>query len=107
MDASIEASLEKHLNETQAALKEIEECLGDDDEADKTELIKLKLELEKSVEDTEAALLELKKERILEEFKVTSFQVSVTELRFLGSDQEGEQRSSESSSDESTSDDAR
>ena len=70
MDESIEASLERHLTETQSALQEIEECLEDNDEADKTDLMKLKLELEVSAKETEAALLQIKKDRILEEVKV-------------------------------------
>ena len=65
--ASIESSLEAHLKESKRALEEIESCLeGTDSSADNSELLELKKQLEVSVEETEAALLQLKKDRLLE-----------------------------------------
>ncbi len=73
---SVEASLETHLEETRTALEEITQCLlekdDDEDESDATEsleLIKLRDELECSLRETEKALLQLKKERLLEEVR--------------------------------------
>lgn len=105
MDSSIEAGLETHLKETQSTLTEIRECLEDDDDGDKTELLKLKEELEATVQETEAALLQIKKERILERFKVkhpaARLHCSVLSV------QADEDVSSQSSTEQSTLDDGR
>ena len=73
---SVEASLETHLAETRAALEEITRCLleknddeGEYDATESSELIKLRDELECSLRETEKALLQLKKERLLEEVR--------------------------------------